>query len=481
MTVSPEWPQDGNRRPRPAAGGASGDRARDPALPPTLFKLPNLNRDRGEEDRPERRQTAPPAQMASEPPPADEPKPEAETEQQDEAEAKKKKSESEKKPDPPPRAPLPPTDQPAGRSWMDTFGSHGMVVVLLLTVVSAALLSSRDRPDPSLESLAENEPVEEKSGEYVDLSYPAQKSSELDDSGLDDSGLGDNGLGDWALPPIPVQERQLFAQPDPAPVTQQPELGDFTHPPLELPFTSGNVDGYSLSESAPLIEPEPVVRDRPLVSLEPPQTLIDPIFETPGLVPGTYQDNQFLPGAPRINTLPASKRAHSPTVPTPQTADLPSLEQWFNGRNAPQARSTIEPAPSPELRHKPSYQQPANDFQQYSTPQQFNAQRFVDQAPPSPPQPPPWYQPQPQPQPQPWYQPQPQSQAQTEPRLAPQPQPAQPQPKLAPQPPSPPQAEPDSTEYQYSSTPHGIKDWSRYFPTYQPVKAARSRTDSTSR
>ena len=50
--------------------------------------------------------------------------------------------------------PLAPMDGPAGRSWMDSIGSHGIVVALLLVVVAAALYTGRagknDPPDTSL-------------------------------------------------------------------------------------------------------------------------------------------------------------------------------------------------------------------------------------------------------------------------------------------------------------------------------------------
>ena len=50
--------------------------------------------------------------------------------------------------------PLASTDRPAGRSWMDSIGSHGIVVALLLVVVAAALYTGRagknDPPDASL-------------------------------------------------------------------------------------------------------------------------------------------------------------------------------------------------------------------------------------------------------------------------------------------------------------------------------------------
>ncbi len=46
MTVSPQWPQDGNRQPSVGGNGVESDNSLDsPALPPTLFELPNLNQE----------------------------------------------------------------------------------------------------------------------------------------------------------------------------------------------------------------------------------------------------------------------------------------------------------------------------------------------------------------------------------------------------------------------------------------------------
>ena len=47
------------------------------------------------------------------------------------------------------KMPLAPIDRPAGRSWMDSIGSHGIVVALLLVVVAAALYTGRVSKDDS--------------------------------------------------------------------------------------------------------------------------------------------------------------------------------------------------------------------------------------------------------------------------------------------------------------------------------------------
>ena len=56
---------------------------------------------------------------------------------------------SNRSPDRKETTPLAPTDRPAGRSWMDSIGSHGIVVALLLVVVAAALYTGRVGKDDS--------------------------------------------------------------------------------------------------------------------------------------------------------------------------------------------------------------------------------------------------------------------------------------------------------------------------------------------
>ena len=63
------------------------------------------------------------------------------------------------------------TDRPAGRSWMDSIGSHGIVVALLLVVVAAALYTGRaGKDDPDDSSLADGRDwLEYGTGEEISL------------------------------------------------------------------------------------------------------------------------------------------------------------------------------------------------------------------------------------------------------------------------------------------------------------------------
>ena len=229
MTVSPAWPQDGNRQPKAADNGVeSDDSIRSPALPPTLFKLPNLNRapeqSKGSDDPP--RSPTPPAVETTPPavettPPAVETTPPAvetttstpaaavesssrtaapenskaaasETPKASAPETPKAAQETPKAPAPETpkaatpqrtpsseRAPLHP-DKPAGRSWMETIGSHGVVVVLLLVVVTAALVTGRNSGNhESDSSLAEtDELLDFSEGTEFDLPLPNHGSDE---------------------------------------------------------------------------------------------------------------------------------------------------------------------------------------------------------------------------------------------------------------------------------------------------------------
>ena len=204
MTVSPKWPDEGKKPPFQEGNLDSAQPVGPPvALPPTLFQLPNLRADRttdakrteipdsastlerhnfgqqvaempfssarydgavaaptptiqptanatqsgrGDDDEP--RFPTPPAVMGGIATPAT-----------DESAGVNRESISRyggnnQSPETKGTATPPPTDRPAGRSWMDSIGSHGIVVALLLVVVAAALYTGRagkdDADDASL-------------------------------------------------------------------------------------------------------------------------------------------------------------------------------------------------------------------------------------------------------------------------------------------------------------------------------------------
>ena len=81
---------------------------------------------------------------------------------------------------------LPLTDSvPAGRTWMEQVGSHGIVIGLLLSVIAAALLTGRDREQSS------SEQVDLLSFDRNDLQLPLPEVFEID-LGQSESGLATN-------------------------------------------------------------------------------------------------------------------------------------------------------------------------------------------------------------------------------------------------------------------------------------------------
>ena len=204
MTVSPKWPDEGKKSQFQEGNPDLAKLVGPPnALPPTLFQLPNLRADRGPDANrtefsdsvstpagqnfahrvaempfgsrgpdgtqagrvPTIQQTVNPAQSGKgnddEPrfptplavvdgieTPATNQSDGVNRESISRYGANNRASESKETP------PLTPTDRPAGRSWMDSIGSHGIVVALLLVVVAAALYTGRvgsnDADDASL-------------------------------------------------------------------------------------------------------------------------------------------------------------------------------------------------------------------------------------------------------------------------------------------------------------------------------------------
>lgn len=206
MTVSPKWPDEGKKtqfregNPDSEMPGGHPD-----ALPPTLFQLPNLRPDRppvaarteisnlastpegknfvhhvaempfvrvgtdetraleasniqqhansaeaGNHSDDESRYPASPTVVDGPETPATTHSSDAKDQSKSRYAANKRSLESQES------TSLAPTDRPAGRSWMDSIGSHGIVVTLLLVVVAAALYTGRVGKDDSDDaSLAE--------------------------------------------------------------------------------------------------------------------------------------------------------------------------------------------------------------------------------------------------------------------------------------------------------------------------------------
>ncbi len=188
MTVSPQWPQDGNRQPSVGGNGVESDNSCDsPALPPTLFELPNLNQAPRVQPQANRtptkeayqpspisddepRSPTPPAVSAAPTPVAMVP---VGTEVPDGGRIAAQNSPL------PERKPFT-QERPAGRSWMERIGSHSIVVVLLLVVVAAGLVIGRNSRNEGLDSsLAESSNLLD-FDEGTELDLPLPKHSDIE-------------------------------------------------------------------------------------------------------------------------------------------------------------------------------------------------------------------------------------------------------------------------------------------------------------
>ena len=107
-----------------------------------------------------------------------------------------------------------PLDRPASRSWMDSIGSHGIVVALLLIVVAAALYTGRAGKDSSVDSsLADGRDwLEYDTGEEISLPNAAVvDGSAIDTISNSESALaqaktlGSDGRSDSAIVPAKSQ------------------------------------------------------------------------------------------------------------------------------------------------------------------------------------------------------------------------------------------------------------------------------------
>jgi hypothetical protein len=294
MTVSPQWPQDGDRQPKAAGNGAELDStSAAPALPPTLFKLPNLKRNHESQD-PNQHPPSPNSPLAETPTSSgsEYPSVDAAGRETTENPNTSETASTQKRPNPAPIRP----DEPAGRSWMETFGSHGLVVVLLLVVIGAALLSGRKSPSPEFESLVEYEPVDDR----FEVELPIPLHGPHESTGPDES----TGLASSAGVESPTQNLD-------------PGLS-----PLQSEQTVSNPIAESFPHFQSALTPEPPLeaRKRPLVSLEPPQPTFSIALRSQGTDLGAPQANKYLSEPGNIDALAAAKRfeiaSPNPTLPT---------------------------------------------------------------------------------------------------------------------------------------------------------------------
>lgn len=169
MTVSPQWPQDGNRQPSVGGNGVESDDTLDlPVLPPTLFELRNLNqeaRGHANTDLPSVNQSPANQAFQGSTNSDDEPRspipPAVSSNVSTSASAARTGASAPSTANEPENARAPernpiPRDQPAGRTWMERIGSHSVVVVLLLVVIAAGLVIGRNSRNQGFDSSLAN-------------------------------------------------------------------------------------------------------------------------------------------------------------------------------------------------------------------------------------------------------------------------------------------------------------------------------------
>lgn len=160
MTVSPRWPQDDAEQSSDVGDRVAADNGDPRNMPPTLFRLPNLNSAPVTPD-PAFIEPIAESDIASTPSsgaPSAEPAPTAYPTispldiSPAAADAAAKEVHANQTPLPEqsiparsfPEASVPASDTPAGRSWMEVTGQNGVVVLLLMIVVATAIFTGRD-------------------------------------------------------------------------------------------------------------------------------------------------------------------------------------------------------------------------------------------------------------------------------------------------------------------------------------------------
>jgi hypothetical protein len=185
-----------------------------------------------------------------------------------------------------PRGVVPET--PTGRSWMDSLGSHGIVIVLLLIVVAAALLTGQGDEDPAVSSLTTQSELLNFDELSMDLPLPASEG---------DAKVAQSGPVSPAEPVAEFSDRPLLdelAQDDSS--HAQPEPSSATEATITFP------------EQPPAVE-----QSQPVVSLSEPQaqvgtqlTITNPASQSKDA--SGLQYNTFVTPSPGIVALPASNR-----------------------------------------------------------------------------------------------------------------------------------------------------------------------------
>lgn len=217
--------------------------------------------------------------------------------------------------DDPIRNPIPPARPsigvPAGRSWSESIGSHGIVLALLLVVVAAALISGRDGEKESAESsLAEHSDlIEFDSGELVSLPDPATNPQ---------------------IPSSTVSVEPQFSNTGEAPSLPSPEdeLRNTRFKYDEMVEAPGSSDvGFDLPATT-------TPNDIDVIAAKPSETVESP-------TPNGVRRNEFFT-SDSVPAMTASSRSDSNPSPSLEDLTVPQLQ-------APQPRQSSTPAKLQDL------------------------------------------------------------------------------------------------------------------------------------
>lgn len=210
----------------------------------------------------------------------------------------------------PSRPPIP--DAPAGRSWMESLGSHGVVIVLLLVVVAAALLTGKGEEDPSATSLTTQSELLNFDDLAADLPFPTAdtdvaRADVLPAESFQGTSQSDPGVSDSQVATTESAAASLPVTATPAAPTTPPSLDQ----------TPESV------ASQPSVEASPT----PTVSLDNPLPVKVQTFEPQSgeaLASNGVQTNHFMFPNSGIEAKTVSDRDVNAAA---TDASLPSLEQ----------------------------------------------------------------------------------------------------------------------------------------------------------
>ena len=187
-------------------------------------------------------------------------------------------------------------EAPAGRTWMESLGSHGVVIVLLLVVVAAALLTGQGEEDPSARSLSTQSELLDFDELNVDLPIPVEGNS------------------------VTLAETESIAA---AESNTSPETASaVASTPASAPATTE----YLAPPAATVETSLATTAEAPVASLEAPRPSVTSELDhelNAGFVNNGVQTNRFVTPQAGVDAVPAS----SPAAPSETDSSLPSLEQ----------------------------------------------------------------------------------------------------------------------------------------------------------